>query len=146
MRHIGNSHMKQIQPYFFRLTVSSESSLLPSALIQATSTVNEAETASLGLAEGRAHSFRTDSEVLTWEENRLLTPCSLSMRGLRATHTSAKATLIKITLECTDVLKLCVHVAIFMCVPWDDNTAAHKAQAHSLDKSLLTEKPLCDSS
>lgn len=45
-----------------------------------------------------------------------------------------------------DVLKLRFHVTIFMCVPWEDNAPAHKAQVHSLDKSLLIEKALCDSS
>lgn len=57
-----------------------------------------------------------------------------------------KATLTKIIHKCTDVLKLRFHVSVFTCVPQDDNTPAHKAQVHSLDKSLLIEAAVCDSS
>lgn len=78
--------------------------------------------------------------------NKLLTSCSLLIWSLRAGHSSAKATLRKITWKRMDVLKLHFHVTIFMCVPWDHKTPGHKAQVHSLDKSLLTEKTVCDSS
>lgn len=146
MRHMGDSCMKQIQPHFLRLSISNEFSLLPGALIKATSTAGKTETVFLCLEGGRAHSVSEQALSFCHGNNRLLTPCSLLMRGLRAVRSSAKATLTKITRECTDVLKLRFHVTISMCVLWDDNTPAHKAQVHSLHKSLLIEKALCDSS
>lgn len=40
------------------------------------------------------------------------------------------------------VLKMYFHVTVFVSVPWDNNTAAHKAQIYSLDESVLIERAL----
>lgn len=43
-------------------------------------------------------------------------------------------------------VELHFHITIFTRVLYDDDTAAHQAQAHSLDKCLLIEKAFTDSS